>query len=309
MAGKINEVITGDYDYVGKAIIYGDTDSAYFSAYSSLRKEIDRNEIPWDRDTVVQLYDNIAAEVNSTFPDFMLDAFHCPRSRGEVIRAKREIVANKGLFITKKRYAVLYYDKEGKRTDIDGSPGKIKAMGLDLKRSDTPEFMQRFLEDVLTRVLTGAEEAEILQMITDFRTEFKARPGWEKGTPKRVNKITKFHAMEVKQGKANMPGHVRASINWNTLRRMNGDKYSMQIVDGMKTIVCKLKTNPMEFTSVAYPVDELRLPQWFRDLPFDHDEMESTIIDNKLDNLIGVLNWDIASTDTRNTFSSLFSVS
>jgi DNA polymerase elongation subunit (family B) len=309
MTSKINEVITGNYDHTGKAIIYGDTDSAYFSAYSSLRVDIERGVIPWDRDTVVQVYDNIATEVNGTFPDFMLDAFHCPRSRGEVIRAGREIVANKGLFITKKRYAVLYYDKEGERVDVDGLPGKIKAMGLDLKRSDTPEFMQRFLEEVLTRVLTGAEEAGILQMITDFRTEFKARPGWEKGTPKRVNNITKFHAMEVKQGKANMPGHVRASINWNTLRRMNGDKYSMQIVDGMKTIVCKLKTNPMEFTSVAYPVDELRLPQWFRDLPFDHDEMESTIIDNKLDNLIGVLNWDIASTDTRNTFSSLFSVS
>jgi hypothetical protein len=38
-----------------------------------------------------------------------------------------------------------------------------------------------------------------------------------------------------------MPGHVRASINWNTLKRMNGDKYSQEIVDGMKVIVCKLK--------------------------------------------------------------------
>ena len=307
MTGKINEVITGIYDHTGKAIIYGDTDSAYFSAYNSLRKEIDRGEISWDRDTVVQLYDNVAAEVNSTFPDFMLDAFHCPRSRGEVIRAGREIVANKGLFITKKRYAVLYYDKEGKRVDVDGVPGKIKAMGLDLKRSDTPEFMQQFLEEVLTHVLNGAQEAEIIDMITAFRTEFKARPGWEKGTPKRVNNITKFHAMEIKQGKANMPGHVRAAINWNTLRRMNGDKYSMQIVDGMKTIVCKLKPNAMEFTSVAYPVDELRLPQWFRDLPFDHPEMEATIIDNKLDNLIGVLDWNIGTTDADNTFASLFS--
>ena len=30
MAAKINEVITGEYNHVGKAIIYGDTDSAYF---------------------------------------------------------------------------------------------------------------------------------------------------------------------------------------------------------------------------------------------------------------------------------------
>jgi DNA polymerase elongation subunit (family B) len=307
MAGKINEVVTGEYDHVGKAIIYGDTDSAYFSAYNSLKTEIAKGQIPWDKNTVVQLYDTIADEVNSTFPQYMLNAHHCPKSRGDVIKAGREIVAIKGLFITKKRYAVLYYDKEGKRSDVDGKPGKIKAMGLDLKRSDTPEFMQKFLEEVLTKVLNNAQEEEILDMITEFRTEFKARPGWEKGSPKRANNIAAYQAKEVKEGKTNMPGHVRASINWNTLKRMNGDKYSTNIVDGMKVIVCKVKANPLGYTSIAYPVDELRLPKWFQELPFDHAEMEATIINNKLDNLIGVLDWDLNSTTETNTFHSLFS--
>jgi DNA polymerase elongation subunit (family B) len=307
MAAKINEVITGDYNHTGKAIIYGDTDSAYFSAYTSLKNEIVKGEIPWNKDSVVQLYDTISEEVNTAFPQFMLSAHHCPKSRGEVIRAGREIVAIKGLFITKKRYAVLYYDKEGKRSDVDGKPGKIKAMGLDLKRSDTPEFMQQFLEKVLTRVLNGAEEQEILDMITTFRTEFKARPGWEKGSPKRANNIAAYQAKEEKMGKANMPGHVRAAINWNTLKRMNNDKYSQQIVDGMKVIVCKVKPNALGYTSIAYPVDELRLPKWFQELPFDHSEMEAVIINNKIKNLIGVLDWRLEDTLDTNTFSSLFS--
>ncbi len=307
MAGKVNEVITGDYDHVGKSIIYGDTDSCYFTAYTTLRVDIDKKVVPWDKDVVIQLYNQIADTVNKTFPDFMQDAFHCPKSRGEVIKAGREIVASKGLFITKKRYAVLYYDKEGKRFDIEGKAGKIKAMGLDLKRSDTPEFMQKFLEEVLTRVLNGAEEREILDMISEFRTEFKARPGWEKGSPKRANNITEYEEKERKQGRANMPGHVRASINWNTLRRMYGDKYSMGIVDGMKVIVCKIKDNALGYTSVAYPTDELRLPKWFQELPFDHNEMEATIINNKLDNLIGVLEWDLESTTQDNVFGNLFS--
>jgi DNA polymerase elongation subunit (family B) len=306
MAGKVNEIVAGDYDYRGKAIIYGDTDSCYFSAYKTLQKDIDSGAIPWTRENVIQLYDQIGEEVNTTFPQFMLDTFHCPKSRGEVIKAGREIVGSKSLFITKKRYAVLYYDKEGKRTDVDGKPGKIKAMGLDLKRSDTPEFIQNFLSDVLEMVLMGKPEQEVLDMISEFRIKFKARPGWEKGSPKRANKITEYEAKEKKAGKANMPGHVRASINWNTLKRMFNDKYSMNITDGAKVIVCKLKQNPMGFTSVAYPVDELRLPQWFKDMPFDHAEMEQTIIDNKLDNLIGVLNWDVNSTEEKNTFNSLF---
>ena len=306
MASKVNEIITGEYDHVGKAIIYGDTDSCYFSAYSTLKKDIQAGKIPWSKETVVSLYDQIGDEVNKTFAKFMEDQFHCPRTRGEVIKAGREIVGSKALFITKKRYAVLYFDKEGKRTDTDGKPGKIKAMGLDLKRSDTPEFIQDFLSNVLEMVLTGTEEQQVLDYITEFRIAFKARPGWEKGSPKRANNITEYEAKEHRQGKANMPGHVRASINWNTIKRMMDDKYSMNIVDGMKVIVCKLKENPLEYSSVAYPVDELRLPQWFKDLPFNHAEMEATIIDKKLENLIGVLNWNIGSTEEKNTFNSLF---
>lgn len=306
MAGKVNEVITGEYNHVGKAIIYGDTDSCYFSAYNVLKKEIESGKIPWSKETVVALYDQIGEEVNATFPQFMLDTFHVPKSRGEVIKAGREIVGSKALFITKKRYAVLYYDKEGKRSDVEGKPGKIKAMGLDLKRADTPEFIQDFLSDILEMVLTGSSEQEVLDFITEFRIKFKARPGWEKGSPKRANNITDYQSKEQKLGKANMPGHVRASINWNTLKRMMDDKYSMNITDGAKVIVCKLKANPLEYSSVAYPVDELRLPTWFKELPFDHAEMEATIIDKKLENLIGVLNWNIGQTEEKNTFNSLF---
>ena len=103
-----------------------------------------------------------------------------------------------------------------------------------------------------------------------------------------------------------MPGHVRASINWNTLKRMNGDKYSEEVVDGMKVIVCKLKQNPLGYTSVAYPTDVMRLPDWFKELPFDDAAMAETIIDNKLDNLIGVLNYPLEDTKSHTTFGSLF---
>jgi len=305
MAAESNKVITGTYDHLGDSVIYGDTDSVYFSAFPILKKEIESGEIPWTKESVIKLYDQVAEEVNKTFIEFMGKAFHCPKSRADVIQAGREMVAENGLYITKKRYATLIYDDEGTRKDIDG-PGKVKAMGLDLKRSDTPEFMQNFLSELLLMVLTDKPEAEVLERITAFRKDFKLRPGYEKGSPKRANKVTEYRKKEEKAGKANMPGHVRASINWNTLKRMNGDKYSQTIVDGMKVIVCKLKQNPLGYTSVAYPTDELRLPDWFKELPFDNEAMEETIIDNKLGNLIGVLNWDVQSTLQHNTFQTLF---
>ena len=308
MSAEVNKVITGTYDHVGAAMIYGDTDSCYFSAFPVLKDDINAGNIPWDKDSVIKLYDQICEQANTTFPDFMMKAFHCPKSRSDVIAAAREIVAESGLFITKKRYAALVYDIEGYRTDKDGElgTGKVKAMGLDLKRSDTPVFMQDFLKDLLDMVLAKKDEKELLDAISEFRKLFKERPGFEKGSPKRANKIGHYQRLEEKQGKANMPGHVRASINWNTLKRMNGDKYSQEIVDGMKVIVCKLKQNPLGYTSVAYPTDQLRIPEWFKELPFDGDAMEEVIIDNKLDNLIGVLNYDLESTKQKTTFNSLF---
>jgi hypothetical protein len=78
-------------------------------------------------------------------------------------------------------------------------------------------------------------------------------------------------------------------------------------VDGMKVIVCKLKSNALGWTSIAYPTDELHLPQWFRELPFDDGAMQTTVIDGKISNLLDVLNWDLGSaTNTDNTFESLY---
>jgi DNA polymerase elongation subunit (family B) len=307
MDAYLNELITGEYDHVGKAVIYGDTDSCYFSAWPAIKNEVEEGRMAWNKETCIQLYDSLAEQVNASFPGFMEQAFHCPRDMGALIKCGRETVADRGLFITKKRYAVNAIDIEGKRLDVDGKIGKTKATGLDLKRSDTPKVIQEFLLEILNKLLAGAGKDEIVERIREFKYEFMERPGWEKGSPKRVNNLTKYQAEETRLGKANMPGHVRAAINWNNLRRMNGDNYSMQIVDGMKTIVCKLKSNALGWTSIGYPTDEQRLPQWFIDLPFDDSLMEATVVDQKVDNLLGVLDWDLASaTNTENTFTSLF---
>ncbi|WP_353483298.1 DNA polymerase domain-containing protein [Haliscomenobacter sp.] len=307
MDAHLNELITGEYDHVGKAVIYGDTDSCYFSAWPVLKKEVEEGRMAWSKETCIQLYDSLAEQVNESFPGFMEQAFHCPRDMGELIKCGRETVADRGLFITKKRYAVNAIDIEGKRLDVNGAIGKTKATGLDLKRSDTPKVIQDFLLEILNKLLAGAGKDEIVERIREFKYEFKERPGWEKGSPKRVNNLTKYAAEETRLGKANMPGHVRAAINWNNMRKMNGDNYSMQIVDGMKTIVCKLKSNALGWTSIGYPTDEQRLPTWFTALPFDDGEMEATVVDGKVDNLLGVLDWDLASaTNTENTFTSLF---
>jgi hypothetical protein len=153
-----------------------------------------------------------------------------------------------------------------------------------------------------------------MENIKEFKQTLRAMDPWTKGSPKAVKRITDYTAAQEKanngkgSSKINMPGHTRAALNWNYLRKMNGDTYSQKIVDGMKIVVCKLKSNPLGLTSVAYPTDQLRLPQWFLDLPFDVAEMERVLLDEKIDNMIGILNWDLRkNTDINSTFSDLFS--
>jgi DNA polymerase elongation subunit (family B) len=308
MMSTINETVTGDYNHEGPAIVYGDTDSCYFSAYPILKSQIDSSDLEWNKDVCIGLYDGIAEQANATFPAFMERAFHAPRKNGEIIKAGRELIGDRSIFITKKRYAINIYDKEGKRKDKDGNLGDIKAMGLDLKRADTPKYVQEFLMQVLKMVLQeGKNREEVIETIKDFKRVLAAQDSWTKGSPKSVNNLTRHTETWEKTGKCGV-GHAMAAINYNYLRRVNSDNYSMKIVDGMKVIVCKLRDNPLGFTSIAYPTDELRLPQWFIELPFDDNAMERTLVDEKVENLLGVLNWDLRSnTMTNSTFDDLFS--
>ena len=311
MMSTINETITGEYNHEGSAIVYGDTDSCYFTAYPTLDSQIENGELEWNKETCIGLYDSIADQANDSFPAFMERAFHSPRKNGEIIKAGRELIGDRGIFITKKRYAINIFDKEGKRKDKEGKKGDIKAMGLDLKRADTPKYIQEFLMNVLQMVIQeGKQREEVIEVVKDFKRKLSDMDSWTKGSPKSVNKLTMYGEKEAKssKGRENMPGHVRAALNYNYLRKVHGDNYSMKIVDGMKVIVCKLRPNPLNFTSIAYPTDELRLPSWFTELPFDDEAMEKTLVDEKIDNLLGVLDWDIrANTNTNSMFDELFS--
>jgi DNA polymerase elongation subunit (family B) len=310
MMSTINETVTGEYSHEGPAIVYGDTDSCYFTAYPILYSQIENKELVWNKEVCIELYDGIAEQANESFPAFMEKAFHAPRKNGSIIKAGRELIGDRSIFITKKRYAINIFDKEGKRKDKDGKMGDIKAMGLDLKRADTPKYVQEFLMSILCMVLQqGKDRDHVIESIKNFKRQLSSQEPWTKGSPKAVNNLTNHTNNWEKTGKCGV-GHAMAAINYNYLRKLNGDNYSMKIVDGMKIVVCKLKPNPLNMTSIAYPTDELRIPTWFKELPFDDQAMEQSLVDEKIDNLLGVLGWDLRiNTDTKSTFDELFSFS
>lgn len=280
--------------------------SVYFSAYPMFKDEIARGELSWTKDDVIKLYDSMVPMINESFPVFLKERFNVPERRSDgVIKCGREIVAETGIWMVKKRYACLMIDKDGKRYDTNGKPGKVKAMGLDLRRSDTPKFMQEFLSEILLDTLTNRGENYVVDKVRDFKKRFEDMKPWQQGTPRKVNKLTHYRdkieaAAEqklkgFKVGNLHVPGHVTASLNWNRLREIHNDHQTTKIIDGQRIVVCKLRITPdNNMSSIAYPVDETRLPEWFTCLPFDADEMMTTIVDKKVSNLLSVLKWDFS---------------
>ena len=73
-------------------------------------------------------------------------------------------------------------------------------------------------------VLTDKTEKEVIDRITEFRREFPRASDMKKD-PKRANKIGHYSKdLNKNKEKRTCPDMSRASINWNTLKRMNGDK-------------------------------------------------------------------------------------
>ena len=56
-----------------------------------VKQDVKDGKIPWTKESVIELYDSIAEEVNKSFPPFMMKATNVPRENGEIIKGGREI--------------------------------------------------------------------------------------------------------------------------------------------------------------------------------------------------------------------------
>jgi len=301
MGSTINETIIGTYE-LGEMIVYGDTDSIYFTIPENIKKTINRDEF-------IELSNTVASIANESFADFYKNTFNVSKVESKVIKCEREICADTTYFLKKKRYAALVYDEKNRRLDTGNKAGKLKVMGLEIKRSDCPAWVQHKLEDTLYNVLAYKPEfSEIVSEIRSWRHDFLQQDKWKMGIPKRVNKLTHYTDCVERQVQGiTIPGHVRAAINWNKMVKNNNDKVSPLILDGGKVIVCKLLPNVFKIDSIAYPVDMEYLPEWFTTLPFDVDAMINVAIDSKVKNIFGQLGIDLQSTKINPNHVDLYS--
>jgi hypothetical protein len=86
---------------------------------------------------------------------------------------------------------------------------------------------------------------------------------------------------------------VPASRNTNILIDRFDEKALDYVRDGDKAEILYLLPNEYDFRTVAIKVDEVYVPEWFKELPFDNEKHERKLVYRKMQNVVGdIMDWE-----------------
>ena len=238
----------------------------------------------------VIIADEVANTVNDLFPNFMVENFNCTGGRQDLIKVAREVVAESGLFLyAKKKYTLKVVNMEG--ADLRDHP-KLKSMGSEIKKADTPKVIQDFLKRMMDLILDKRPYAEIEELVNGSRGTLikNSLDVLSLGGSKQINNLDALYANwklveRNGKGKLNLPGHVRAAINYNELI-IKYEQGAKLISSGDKGVVFYLLPNPENIKSIAFPSDLMHLPTWFTEnFQIDMKLTEQKLIDSKIEGI------------------------
>ena len=170
---------------------------------------------------------------------------------------KREVIANKGIWIAKKRYMLNVLDEEGVRL---ANP-KLKLMGIEAVKSSTPQVCRGKIKEAIT-VIMSKEQTDLHKHIADFRKEFMQLPAEAVSFPRSCNNLRKYRDASNIFIKGT-PIHVKGALIYNHKIEELGlqSKYPL-IQEGDKIKFIKLiPANPFKFDVISYVTT---LPEEFK---------------------------------------------
>lgn len=289
----LNGVLKTDADYV----IAIDTDSLYID-FQPLIDAKGRTDLDWNENTdwLDKLADRVIQPKTKEWYDELSEYM---QSHAQQMAFDREAISPRSFWVAKKMYAMIILDMEGYR--YDPADPDLKHMGLETKRSSTPEIVRDGLKTSLKRILLEGEQS-LQQHINEFRERYYKASVYEICRVSTANNIQKYQDHKGYPLKG-CPGHLKGAMLYNRLsEKMEYDP----IIQGDKISFVELKQpNPLDkrsATAIAWSSGDI-LPEPLRS-PVDKYLDRFTMFEknfmmpiNKWCDIVGMKSEDIDTLD------------
>ena len=294
IANKLNSFMnktmkTEDVPYV----VYGDTDSIYLSLESLVERFCDGKT----DEQKIQYMDKVCEEIIQPFIDKSFgELANYMNAYEQKMVMKREVLADKGIFVKKKMYILNVHNSEG----VQFAEPKLKVKGLAMVRSSTPAVVRDKLKESIKVILDG-DESKLHTFIKRYKDEFRQLPVEAVASPSGLN------GMEIYGRSSNIydkgtPIHVRGALLFNHHIQRLGltTKYPL-ITDSDKIkYVYVEKPNPLHEDVISFIGDlppELGLHKYV-----DYDKQFNKVFVKAVENIITCMGWTVNTQATLEEF-------
>lgn len=296
IARKLNEYFnkvigTKDVEYV----FYIDTDSNYINMGPLVDKYLKDNST----EQIVNYLDKFfKLKVEPFMTESYKELYEYMNHYEQLMFMDREVIADVGIWSSKKRYMLRVHDNEGVRYEEP----KTKIMGLSMIKSNVPERCRKVIQDAIPIFFDGINDNAI-KVIEDFREEWNNLPPEEIAVTTSVSNITKYQS-----GKGGFikgtPIGSKCAIIYNNLCKKYDLNSSGLIGEGdkMKYVYLKIP-NPLGVEAIGF-VDflpkEFELESWI-----DKEKMFERAFLSPMKDVLDALEW---KTEKVSTLESFFGV-
>jgi DNA polymerase elongation subunit (family B) len=276
-----------------------DTDSVLLNMHDII-KLIFPNTLPATEKVVNILDDYCKKKLNPVVDQATKDLAEYLNSKEHLVFFKREKIADKGLFIAKKRYVLSVWNNEG----VTYSSPKMKIMGIEAVKSSTPEICRKAMKEAIPIILYKTLD-DIKSFIDKFKDEFYNASLEDIAFPRSVNNLSKY-AGTSRIYESGTPMHVRAALLYNFLVKKFNLKNEYDLIknnDKIKFVYLKIP-NPIQENVIGFTT---KFPE-FNSLSkyIDYEtQFNKTFID-PLQTMTDLLSWNLCLDDTKQSLEEFF---
>ena len=273
---------------------YSDTDSTYIT----LGRYVNDHLSTRTKSEVVDALDQYCArKIEPTINAACEELSSYLNTYQKKIKFKREIIADRGIWIAKKRYAVNVYNSEG----VLYEEPKLKVLGMEIVRSSTPAPVRKALKEAVAITLRE-DEHKLRTYVQEIEKKWGMLEPEDIAFPRGVNGVKEYSDPNSIFRKGT-PIHVRGALIYNHLldTKQLGKKYP-KIQEGDKIKFLYLKEPNPYGTHVITFSGELPVEFKLREY-IDYETMFEKSFLEPLNSLLSCIGWEVKE---RATLDGLF---